>query len=203
MVKIIYSHDPMCSWCWGFSSVLKQVLAGLPSDVEVVRLLGGLAVDSDIPMPYEIQKTIENTWRRIEMTIPGISFNFNFWKTCQPRRSTYPACRAVIAARQQGKEFDEVMTQAIQCAYYQQARNPSDELILIELADEIGLDVELFTYDLRDKKTQEQLLNEIDEVCRLCVDSFPSLVFQTDAGLRHIPIDYINSGPMLEMIYSL
>jgi len=200
MKKLIYIHDPMCSWCWGFSPVLKQVIAGLPSDVEVVRLLGGLAVDTDAPMPVAMQKTIQSTWRRIESTIPGIKFNFDFWKISQPRRSTYPACRAVIAARQQGAEFDESMTQTIQEAYYQQARNPSDESTLIELAAELDLDVDRFTRDLRDDNTQELLLYEINETRRLGVDSFPSLVFLTDAGVRHIPIDYNDSGPMLEMI---
>ena len=203
MVKLIYIHDPMCSWCWGFSPIFKQVIAGLPSDVEVARLLGGLAEDSDVPMSVAMRKTIQSTWRHIEATIPGIKFNFDFWKNCQPRRSTYPACRAVIAARQQGAEFDESMTQAIQQAYYQQARNPSDESTLIELADELGLGVGRFTSDLRDDKTHELLLYEINETRRLGVDSFPSLVLQTDTGVRHIPIDYHDSGPMLKMIDEL
>lgn len=200
MKKLIYIHDPMCSWCWGFSSALKQVIAALPSDVEVVRLLGGLAEDTDAPMPEDMQQAIASTWRRIEATIPGIKFNFDFWKACRPRRSTYPACRAVIAARQQGPEFDETMTQAIQRAYYQQARNPSDESTLIELVAELGLDVERFTHDLRDEKTQEHLLGEITEARRLGVDSFPSLLLQTDAGVSQIPIDYLDSESMLKFI---
>lgn len=200
MTKLIYIHDPMCSWCWGFSSTLTHLIAGLPSHVEVVRLLGGLAVDTDAPMPEYMQQMLASTWRRIEETIPGIKFNFDFWKICQPRRSTYPACRAVIAARKQGQGFDEAMTQAIQHAYYQQARNPSDESTLIEVAAELGLDVEQFSCDLRDDKTQQLLLHEIDEVQRLGVDSFPSLLLQTDAGVSQIPIDYLDSESMLKFI---
>ena len=49
--KLYYVHDPMCSWCWGFSSALTGLLQKLPQDIKVIRLLGGLAPDSDIPMP--------------------------------------------------------------------------------------------------------------------------------------------------------
>ena len=47
--------------------------------------------------------------RRIEGRIPGVRFNFDFWTHCTPKRSTYPACRAVIAARAQDPTLDEAM----------------------------------------------------------------------------------------------
>jgi protein-disulfide isomerase-like protein with CxxC motif len=54
----------------------------------------------------------------------GTEFNFDFWTKCQPRRDTYKACRAVIAASQQNAE--EAMIEAIQKAYYLRAMNPSE-----------------------------------------------------------------------------
>ena len=74
-------------------------------------------------------------------------FNYDFWKKCRPRRSTYPACRAVIAARKQKNKFDMEMTLSIQKAYYLHARNPSDYETLIELAEEIGADKNKFSKD--------------------------------------------------------
>jgi hypothetical protein len=41
--------------------------------------------------------------RRIERSVPGTKFNFEFWSRCRPRRATYPACRAVIATYKSGK----------------------------------------------------------------------------------------------------
>jgi len=115
---LIYVHDPMCSWCWGFEPVRKQLFQRLNPNIKVKRLLGGLAPDSHAPMPLEMQVFLQNTWRKIENHIPGTQFNFDFWTKCQPRRSTYPANRAVIAARLQGEQFDELMTTKIQQAYY-------------------------------------------------------------------------------------
>jgi putative protein-disulfide isomerase len=203
MTTLYYVHDPMCSWCWGFSQVWQQTLAALPADIKVTRLLGGLAEDTEAAMPEQMQQKLAETWRRIAKQIPGVEFNFDFWRLCSPRRSTYPACRAVIAARQQGSEYDVAMTQAIQRAYYLQARNPSDTSTLIALAQELGLDVEAFSQALHDARTHELLLWEIARARAMGADCFPSLVLEHRGGRWHIPLDYNQSQPMLELLEQL
>ena len=197
---LYYVHDPMCSWCWGFSRTLNELLASLPDEIEVRRLLGGLAPDTDSPMPVSMQQHIKNNWTRIEDTIPGVKFNFNFWAKNSPRRSTYPACRAVIAARQQGEEKDILMTKAIQKAYYKQARNPSNDITLIELAGELNLSVEKFKKDLNSDETHERLIEEINMAREIYADSFPNLVLKVESEFVSIPVDYNNSKIMLEAI---
>lgn len=200
---LYYVHDPMCSWCWGLAPVLEQLLENLPADIQVTRLLGGLAPDSDQPMPVELQQTIEATWHRIQQSIPGTQFNFDFWTQCVPRRSSWPACRAVIAARLQGDAFDVRMTQAIQLAYYTQARNPSDASTLMALSDELGLDTQLFAKALAGESVEQQLQAEIALSRRLHASSFPSLVLKTGASVWPIAVDYNDSAAMLEMIAGL
>lgn len=199
-ITLYYAHDPMCSWCWGFAPVLADLLAQLPAAVRVKRLLGGLAADSEQPMPEAMQTLLQQTWRRIEEKIPTTKFNFDFWSVCKPRRSTYPACRAVIAARQQGARYDTLMTQAIQRAYYTQARNPSDHATLISLADEIGLEVSLFTQTLQAAETQLQLQQEIALARTLYLESFPSIALHCGDAHSQLQLNYTNVKPMLEQI---
>jgi len=199
---LYYIHDPMCSWCWGFSRVLNELLEKLPKDVEVKRLLGGLAPDSDIAMPDSMQQAIKDNWLRIEDTIPGVKFNFDFWSENIPRRSTYPACRAVIAARLQGEENDIRMTQAIQRAYYQEARNPSDTSALLELSNELNLSVPKFHDDLLSSEVNNVLKEEINLSRALYAESFPSLVLMladSNEALT-IRINYNDSNMMLNEI---
>ena len=106
---LIYVHDPMCSWCWSFSPVWRAVKKGLDDNIEIQYLLGGLAPDSHEPMPKDMQQSIRSTWQRIQQEVPGTEFNFDFWEKCQPRRSTYPACRAIIACRKQQPNLEEDM----------------------------------------------------------------------------------------------
>ena len=195
---LYYVHDPMCSWCWGFSSTLEALIAALPEGITFQRLLGGLAEDTDEPMDEETRAMVQGSWQRIEANIPGIKFNFDFWEKCQPRRSTYPACRAVLAARRQGR--DEDMNKAIQAAYYQQARNPSDDSTLLELAEELAMDVEQFHADLHSAQTCKNLVAEIALARALFVDSYPALVLKDGASEWRIPVDYNDHRPMLELI---
>lgn len=203
MSTLYYIHDPMCSWCWGFARTWQEFLAALPTHITVNRLLGGLAPDTDAPMPEEMKLKLAETWRRIQRSIPGVEFNFSFWKRSDLRRATYPACRAVIAARQQGAQYDSAMTRAIQHAYYLAARNPSDDATLIELAGELGLDIAVFTRTLRDSQTHAALEQEIAQARAMNADSFPSLVLEDKGGLWHIPIDYNDPQSMLELVQLL
>lgn len=201
--RLIYVHDPMCSWCWGFSETWEHLKEQLSDDVPVIRLLGGLAPDWDEPMPEAMQQMLQQTWQHIEQVIPGKRFNFDFWTKCQPRRATYPACRAVIAAREQGEEFDELMTRLIQQAYYQQARNPSDNTTLIELADELGLDTTRFTEQLNSDQTQKILLEEISSARAMGVNGFPSVLVEEGGQLRLIATSYTDAEAMLAQIISV
>jgi putative protein-disulfide isomerase len=101
---LYYVHDPMCSWCWGFREEWQKLQAELTGIVNIEYVLGGLAPDTDQLMPIAMQQTIEDTWKKIQQEISGVNFNFDFWKLNKPKRSTYPACRAIIAARKQQPE---------------------------------------------------------------------------------------------------
>ena len=197
---LYYVHDPMCSWCWGFTRTLDELFSHLPKNIEVKRLLGGLAADSDVSMSESMQQQIKSNWLRIEDKIPDVKFNFDFWEKTIPRRSSYPACRAVIAAREQGEKYDLQMTKAIQTAYYQEARNPSDNTTLIELAAEIGVDTEMFVQDYYSDKVQQILENEIMQSRELFVESYPSLVFEIENCFHNINVNYTLYNEMLKQI---
>ena len=198
--KLIYVHDPMCSWCFGFAKVYQQLTEQLPENIEFIRLLGGLAPDTVEIMSESTRQMVQQNWRRIEQSIPGVKFNYDFWTTCQPRRATYPACRAVIAAREQGDEFDVLLTRQIQQAYYRQARNPADNETLIELAGEIGLDQGRFSEKLVADQTHQQLLDEIAAARSIGISGFPSLILQEDDRFKSVLINYTDVDAMLRQM---
>ncbi len=185
-------HDPMCSWCYAFAPNWRRIKAALPTSISVQYILGGLAPDSDQPMPLHVQQHIQDNWRRIQSMVPGTEFNFDFWTRCLPRRSTYPACRAVLAAKHFGQHFEAEMIEKIQMAYYREARNPSDVETLCELAGEIGLDIQAFREQMEDDACQAMLERDLRKTHELGVTGFPSLVLATDDGTTSIPHDYVD-----------
>jgi putative protein-disulfide isomerase len=189
----------MCSWCWGFRSTWHKLKQALPQQVKVVSRVGGLAPDSDVPMADTLQQSLQSTWHRIQQQIPGTEFNFDFWDLNVPRRSTYPACRAVIAARQLA-DSEEEMTYGIQQAYYVQAKNPSDVDTLVDVAQGIGMDAQAFRKKLLSDDISQALNDELDEVRGLGIDSFPSLLICQDSRQEVVPLNYNSADSMLHDI---
>ena len=198
--ELLHFHDPMCSWCWAFGPTWTQLRAQLPDGVAVRRVVGGLAADSDVPMEPAMRAKLQSVWRTIQMHVPGTRFNFDFWQSCTPRRSTYNACRAVLAAKRLVTDSEEQMILAIQEAYYLQARNPSDLSTLIEIAQGIGLDAEAFAAEVSGAAIEAQLQEELHFAREAPINGFPSLVLRTPSGPHAIDLDYLDAAPMLQKI---
>lgn len=188
----------MCSWCWGFNNTWSEVEAALCRKIDIEYVVGGLAPDSNLPMPKEMQTMLQKTWETIEQRIPGTQFNFDFWTHCEPRRSTYPACRAVLAAKNQNAEKDMILV--IQQAYYLNAKNPSDDDTLESLAGDLSLDLNVFREDLNSTETEAELLKQIEFGRSIGAQGFPSLIIQVGERTRLITIDYNSSNNIVKQI---
>jgi len=182
-----YVHDPMCSWCWAHFPEWQKLETGLLDIVPVQYVLGGLAPDCDLPMSSAQQETISGYWQKIN-TLLGTEFNFKFWSENIPRRSTYPACRAVLAAS--GQNAMHKMNIAVQKAYYLRAMNPSDIDTHLILAEELGLNIKQFYDDLTSSKLASELQQQLTFAQSLPIQGFPSMVLQHQDKLYPIVLDY-------------
>ena len=199
---LIYVHDPMCSWCYGFRPTWKSLKGQLPEGLPVVSLLGGLADDSDEPMPEEMVDYLKRTWDRIESTC-GVTFNHTYWEqTPPPPRTTFISCRAVIAAERlagRGEAFGE----RIQDAYYTEACKVWDFDVLCDLAERFGFNRSSFSEalasgDVRAVHDEQRQLAE-----RLQVEGYPSVLLIHNGEAFPIPVRHQGAEAMLEDITDL
>ena len=190
----------MCSWCWAFKPTWDRVKEELLGQVKVNYLLGGLAPESNQPMAIETRKYVKGNWKRIQEMIPDTRFNYDFWTSCEPRRSTYPACRAVICAKQQHPDFENLMIYGIQKSYYLEAQNPSNDDVLINIAESLGLDIEKFKMDLKSSQINEILIDEIKLTRSMDINSMPSLALKINGTLKGIDIDYLDANYIVKQI---
>ncbi len=197
--KLIYVHDPMCSWCWGYKPTWQKLESALANILPIEYRIGGLAADSDQPMSADMQLQLQAIWQKISSQL-GTEFNFGFWQECQPRRSTYPSCRAALIARGFNKEPQ--MIAAIQQAYYLKAQNPSDEDVLIKLSEKIGLDASLFAQYLHSNELKRRFDDELNYVRSLPIQGFPSLVLIRNNRAYPIAINYTDWQQTLSEIQS-
>lgn len=197
---LYYIHDPMCSWCWGYRPTWLKLKSALPESCTVSNVMGGLAADSDEPMPEELQKSIQDTWRNIEAKL-GTRFNFDFWTQCEPRRDTYKACRAVMIAAEHGLE--ERMILAIQRAYYLNAKNPSDLDTLVDLAIELSINGRSFRSALESEDTEKLFKRQRSMATYLDSSGFPSLRLKIEDQVHSITLDYEDYTVSLNEIRAL
>jgi putative protein-disulfide isomerase len=196
---LLYVADPMCSWCWGFAPVLEKIAQAYPK-IPIRIVLGGLAPDSDTPMEAEMRAYVQQAWRDVHART-GAEFNFDFWQKCAPRRSTWPACRAVILARRHG--FEGAMFAAIQNAYYLKAQNPSDDQTLADLAADLGMNQTDFLRDLHSESTQAELDQDFELRRQLGASSFPSLGLQLEASVKFLHRGWADFDQLMESIRQL
>ncbi|MFT5558443.1 MAG: putative protein-disulfide isomerase [Sphingobacteriales bacterium] len=192
-----YVHDPMCSWCWAHLPEWQKLEAHLSKLLPVQYVLGGLAPDSDVPMPIEQQQAICGYWKKINHLI-GTEFNFDFWSTNTPRRSTYPACRAVLAASWQNALHE--MNIALQEAYYLKAMNPSNIDTHLILAKQLGLNVRQFSDDLSSEKLENEFNQQLALARRLPIQGFPAMVLSHQGDYYPIVLDYKDHSSALVQV---
>ena len=205
MITLYYIHDPMCSWCWGYRPTWDALQQALPTAVDVEYVAGGLASDSSEPMPMAQQQMIQQHWRTVENKL-GTSFNFNFWRENTPRRSTYNACRAVIAADKQG--YQAQMIDAIQQGYYLRALNPSDVEVLITLAKELDnnladFNLAAFINSISSEDVEQELQKQISLARALSQQGFPSLVLEVNGKRQPILVNYTDPHITLDLIQEI
>ena len=195
--RFYYVHDPMCSWCWAHQTEWGKLELKLVDLLPVEYVLGGLAPDSDLPMPAAQRVAIAGYWKKIQHLL-GTEFNHQFWSDNTPRRSTYPACRAVLAASWQGAM--KAMNLALQQAYYLRAMNPSDVSTHLILATELRLDVDKFATDLKSEKLDCEFNQQLQFAHRLPIQGFPSMVLQHQGQMYAIALDYRDHSGALEQV---
>jgi putative protein-disulfide isomerase len=172
----------------------------LQGKLDIAYVVGGLAPETDTPMSLEMQAYLQQTWRKVSQHT-GVTFNYDFWSLNIPKRSTYPACKAVLVARQAGLEL--AMYEAIQRLYYQRAGNPSEYANLYQLAEELGLERQEFIQQIHSDAIDGLLQQEIRLVERLGAQGFPGLVLQGCKHTHLIEHSYTNVEENLTRIQAL
>lgn len=194
MTRLLYVADPMCSWCFGFAPTVEALRARLREEIRFEWVLGGLAPDSNDPMPAETRGYIQSAWREVEAR-SGVRFNWSYWDQCEPRRSTWPACRAVLLAEDRAQELFD----GIQRAYYQEAKDPSDLQTLEEVAVAHGIERADFHSRLNDPATRARLQEHFELRDRLGANSFPSLGLERNGHLQLLSRGWIERDALFEI----
>ena len=184
MVKsLIYVVDPMCSWCWGFSPVIAEIVRRYGDRMTIEVLLGGLRPGNTERFDERRRAYILSHWHAVHERT-GQPFNFNFHPEPSFMYDTEPPSRAMIVIRQLAPDKEFVFLHAVQEAFYVKNKAVTHPEILADLAGTQGIEQDRFLEGFHDSATKQSVWQEFDRARQLGVSGFPALLGQN--GNAHI-----------------
>jgi predicted DsbA family dithiol-disulfide isomerase len=157
-VQVRFYTDPACPWSWAAEPALRRLMWEFEGGLEFVWVMGGLA------RSYERANLLDVVSQWLEdADAGGMPCDPRIW-TKNPLDSTYPACRAVKAAAEQGRDAEYRYLRTLREGIMCELRKLDNDDSLIDAANRAGIDTQRFAADLRSDASAEAFDADLEEV---------------------------------------
>ena len=156
-VRARFFTDPACPRSWGAEPSLRRLLVEFGAEVELTFVMGGLARETPADTDPLVREWLDVAARSEMPLDPRI------WSE-GPIASSYPACMAVKAATEQGREQGARYLRALREGLLCFRRKLDTTEALVEEAGRAGLDVERFRVDLASHAIVEAFGSDLEEM---------------------------------------
>lgn len=188
--ELIYVGDPMCSWCYGFSEIKKQLVLQCKGRAEVRYIAGGLHTDWTNYWDQEYRDFLRDHWIEIGNR-SGQPFKLDILSRKEFVYNTGNSCRAVITTRQlEGDLVSLDFFSTLQKAFYAENLDITDEQLLIDLAVDFGLSAKDFTQVFTDEETKVKTLQDYERAHSIGVTGFPTVVLREGEEYGALTVGY-------------
>ncbi|MDH3689515.1 MAG: DsbA family protein [Gammaproteobacteria bacterium] len=187
--ELVYVADPMCSWCWGFSPVVKSIVNHFADRAPVAVIAGGLAPDTTEPMDERARSVVREHWDHVHEAT-GQPFDYGFFERHQFVYNTELPCRALISARMLQPDLALTFLNHLHAAFYRDNRDITNAATLCDLAVTCGLDPGQFAQALHGEETLQATQRDFGLSRAMGIIGFPSLIGNDGERLTVISIGY-------------
>jgi putative protein-disulfide isomerase len=184
-----YFADPMCSWCWGFAPVLREIKQNYGEHLPIALLLGGLRPYTTQPLTAEQRDEILHHWQNVKK-LTGQEFKFDGAMPDGFIYNTEPASRAVITIGNLKPDSIFAYLESIHRAFYVGQRDVTDTEVLTELASEQGVEEERFCAYFESDEADRQIRLHFERTRQAGVRGFPTLLLQYGDGFQLLTSGY-------------
>ena len=198
---LLYITDPMCSWCWGFSPVIEQVMGKYQEQFSIHILVGGLRPGNTERFETQRREYILDHWHAVHERT-GQPFDFTFQMGPDFTYNTEPASRALVIVRDLSPSQAFPFLKALQQAFYVHNQDVTKIEILMELASSYVDEPQQFLESLQSKDTKQEVWREFDYCRQLGVEGFPTLLGKEGEHLTPISHGYQPIGTLTPIIDS-
>ncbi len=188
---LIYCYDAYCGWCYGFSSVMKQVNEVYKDRLQIEVLSGGMVLPEQ---PVHISATadyIKGAYKTVE-DYTGIKFGEDYlWHINNPDQSDwFPSSEKPAIALCIFKELfpDEQVSFAsdLQYSLHYEGRDLTDNEAYRHLLEKYNIPVDDFYSKLASEEYKEKAYYEFQLCKQLQVTGYPQVLMQLTESKFHL-----------------
>lgn len=200
---LVYIADPMCSWCYGFApelAALRERFPALPLHV----VLGGLRAYNTKVMDKATAQTIGHHWDEVHRQ-SGQPFTRAALERADFIYDTEPACRAVVAVRENVPDLALPTLHAVQRAFYAQGMDVTRGEVLADVyagvcveAGETEFDVTAFPAAWASDAIKETTRNDFALTQDWGIRGFPTLLLVHEERPHLISPGYMKAPALIE-----
>ncbi len=183
MTTLIYCYDAYCSWCYGFSEVIKKINSEYKNKLEFEVLSGGMILPEEPVSISATAKYIEQEYKRVE-ELTNAKFGEDYlWHLEHPDQSDwFPHSEKPAIALCVFKDYypDQQVSFAadLQYALHFEGRDLTDDEAYRLLLYKYNIPAEEFYEKLNDEEYKEQAYYEFALCKQLKVTAFPAAFIQ-------------------------
>ena len=180
---LLYCYDPYCGWCYGFSTVIRNIFSEYEKTLDFEVLSGGMVLPATPVHISAIALYNQEVYKRVT-ALTGVKFSTDYlWHINNPELSDwYPnsekAAIALCIFREYfpGKQIEFI--NALQACLYQEGRDLTDDESYRHLLAVYDIPANAFYEKLKSETFKENAYEEFAVVKQLNVTGFPTVFVQ-------------------------
>lgn len=182
-MRLIYCFDAYCTWCYGFSPVMKKLEATIGEKLPIEVLSGGMLIADKAISIALIAPVLKNGYENVEETT-GVKFGADFlWHINNTELSDwFPSSMQPAIALCIIKEMKPVVSIAfatdMEYGLYYEGRDLTDPEAYRHLLVKYEIEMEAFYDKFFDPAYEALAQKDFALVRQLGVDSYPVLLLQ-------------------------
>lgn len=186
---LIYVFDPLCGWCYGFSSTIIKIFNEYKDKLEFEVISGGMITGDRVGPLKEKAPYIKEAYKVVEQRT-GVKFGEKYVNDVLEKgdaiQDSLPGSQLMAAFKDLKPEKALLFAADLQKAIYSEGVHPDDYEGLVNAMDDYGLDKEKFVDIAQSENSKQRALQEFELSSRLGVRGFPTVFIMNDNQLKTI-----------------
>ncbi len=199
---IFYFYDALCSWCYGFSPVIKKFRKDFGDEYQVEVISGGMQSGDRRQPVSEIRDYLKGAYQNVTDR-SGVEFGKKFMEVLEDGHrilDSVPPSIALSVVKDLKPEKALDFASSIQEAIYYNGIDWNNPEAFVPYAEKIGIERELFLNKFGEDKYLQKAKDDFKMAGDFGINGFPSLVLKKDDKFYLIARGYIPYSQLKETV---